>query len=378
MRNDQWFIPSLWPGGSEEIWSPWGRRHGERFVAIPSRADAQQLVPWRWSSAIAASQRVSDDRSRYSRIRDAGGVAALLGVAVASSSHRLGVRADISIVDHLSSELGLPGSTFGTFMFGPARANRKPVIQLHDRRGRTQAWVKVGTNDLTRTLLGREIDVLEDFARRTLTFRVPAVMGRGTFGTSEWAALEPMTVEHRVAPDLDTFDNLAMSIEETAPRWSGPSEDSPLVDRLRVEATGLEFASSAVERLVARHRLIELAGAHGDLVPWNMLSGDADHAVWDWERYEATAPVGFDRIHRRVQVAVQQLGRTLEAAVADVETDLDSKHEPATTSWSALVDWYLAVMLCRYQRDAQRHANPRLVGRINDLARVLADRGARS
>lgn len=376
MTHDHWFIPALWPDGTERPWVPWRPRTGARYVAIPSRTNVQQLIPWRWTSAVAAAQRVSDDRSRFSRLRDAGGVAALLGVAALSSRRRLGVSADRSIVDHVTASLGLASPTYGTFLFGPARANRKPVIQIHDRRGRTLVWVKVATSELTKELLTAEVDVLGRLGERPLGFRIPSVLGRGSFGDADWAALEPMTVERRTRPSLETFDRIASSIESTAPQWSGATADSPLVARLRHEANGLEHAPGILERLIARRPSIELAAAHGDLVPWNMLSGAPDTAVWDWERYVTTAPVGFDRIHRRVQVAVQQGGLALEDAVARAESDLRSSDDASVEAWAAHVDWYLAVMLCRYERDARRHANPRLVGRIEDLARVLNDRGA--
>lgn len=304
----------------------------------------------------------------------------MLALAVLAPVRRLGVVGDGSMVEHVSAELDLAPPTFGTYLFGPARANRKPVIQIHDRRGRTHVWVKVATSELTRDLLDREVGVLDRLARSAdgLGFRVPAVVGRGTFNDTEWAALEPMSVERRQPSDLASFDRLALSIQATAEPWTGATADSPLVSRLREQADGLDHAPAILERLVEARPTIELAAAHGDLVPWNMLTGDPQPAVWDWERYETAAPVGFDRIHRRVQVAVQQGGRPLERAVADATADLAARDDVPASSWDADVDWYLAVMLCRYERDARRHANPRLAGRIEDLARVLTARGAQS
>lgn len=378
MTEEPWFVPALWVGGITKSWSPIERRIGDRYLAVPSRTDVRQLLPWRWSSAVAAGQRRSDDRGRNSSLRDIGRVAALLTVGATTRSRRVAVEADASIVDHVAAELGLPKGSHGLFLFGPERANRKPVLQLHDHLGRTRAWVKVGTSDLTRRLLNHEVEVLSRLGAASFGFRVPRVEASGTFGSSTWAALEPMTVGRRRRPHMRAFDDLALAIERTAPRWSGPAEESPMVARLRDESIGLEHASIALERLVGRGREVTLAAAHGDLVPWNLLSGSPQPAVWDWERYERTAPVGFDRIHRRIQVAVQRSGHSLERAVSDTHHEMRGHGDLPADRWADHIDWYLVVMLCRYERDAQRHPNPRLVARIADLARVLNERGTRS
>ena len=374
-----WFVEDLWLGGDVDGW--WSRSSAgtslERFVAIPGGSSIQQLLPWRPSSIVAATNRVSDDRSRFSAIRDASGVAALLIASPFTSGRRFGVRCDRSFTSHVAEQLGVDRPTFGSVLFGPARANRKPVVQLHDRRGRPIAWVKVGTTDLTRKLLDQEIRTLTKFVAGNPKIKVPAVLAVGQYGEAQWAALEPMSVAHRVRPTAALVDDVAMSIERTSTRWEGRVDESSLLIRLRSAADGLTSAAGAIERLAVRHghRPLVLTAAHGDLVPWNMLSGRPKPAVWDWERYDVAAPAGFDRIHNRVQVAVQKQSVPLTHAVAHAETELSLHHDLPVESWPVQIDFYLATLLCRYERDAESHPNPRLLGRIRDLAGVLTERG---
>ncbi len=42
---------------------------------------------------------------------------------------------------------------------------------------------------------------------------------------------------------------------------------------------------------------MSLGGWHGDWGPWNMGMGDGVLQLWDWERYDAEVPLGFDGVH---------------------------------------------------------------------------------
>jgi hypothetical protein len=116
-----------------------------------------------------------------------------------------------------------------------------------------------------------------------------------------------------------------------------------------------------------------LGGSHGDFTPWNTLSGTPEPAVWDWERYQTAAPLGFDRLHFRVQTGVRrartklpqtlrQVGRELD----DVLPDLDRGQRQAH------FEWYIADLLCRYEHDAD--ADPqRLTEFVTNLTDVLKE-----
>ena len=42
---------------------------------------------------------------------------------------------------------------------------------------------------------------------------------------------------------------------------------------------------------------VGLGGWHGDWGPWNMGMDDGVLQLWDWERYDADVPIGFDALH---------------------------------------------------------------------------------
>ena len=59
-----------------------------------------------------------------------------------------------------------------------------------------------------------------------------------------------------------------------------------------------------VDDIECRHgdELVRMGGWHGDWGHWNMGMGDGVLQVWDWERYDATVPMGFDALHFAAQV----------------------------------------------------------------------------
>ena len=46
---------------------------------------------------------------------------------------------------------------------------------------------------------------------------------------------------------------------------------------------------------------LELGGWHGDWGHWNMGMANGVLQVWDWERFDAEVPVGFDALHFAAQ-----------------------------------------------------------------------------
>ncbi len=364
----------LWSDAEFGGWRPDDGSTQERFVATPSSVDIRQLLPWRASSVIASWRRESDDRSRRSRWRHSLGAAGLLSVGAMSRSRRVGIARRSSLVAQVAASLGVPMAT-GIVLCGPPRANQKPVIQLHDERGRAIAFVKVAWNDLTHRLLAAEEQSLIRLnGIPDKGFLVPPVLARGVFGTATWLAIGPVTVDHRGRPDLGQVDALASAVERTGNHWDGRTGESSYIARLIDESKGLAAGEPAVARLVERwgDRPITLAGAHGDFVPWNMLSGAPQPAVWDWERYDSAVPVGFDRLHYRAQVGLHRKQQPLDVAIGAIERDLDRiLSDLAPPQRRAHLEWYVADLLCRYERDAGDEPTPRLFGMITNLTEIL-------
>ena len=369
-------IPSvLWPGAELGDWSRDADGASQaRFVASPSASDIRQLIPWRPSSVRAAGARTSDDRPRGRRLRDSLGATALMTVGAMRRSHRVGVTGGSSLVDAVASTLGERGLR-GIVMCGPARANQKPVVQLHDRFGRTVAFVKVAWNDLTRQLLDVEAGALDRLASiPDRPFQVPQVLARGRFGDATWIALARVSVGRRGGPVLATADRLAVEIEQTAERWDGTAEASQFVQRVANGAGGLTLTEPAVEMLCERWngQRMTLAAAHGDFVPWNILSGTPRPAVWDWERYDPAVPVGFDRLHYRVQIGLHRrhepIGGTIGAVARDLEHVL-----PELSRWQRRqhLEWYVVDLLGRYERDGVERHGQRWIGLVQQLSDAL-------
>ncbi len=358
---------ALWTDGEFGGWGS-GR---ERYIAMPDRDDVRQLLPWRWSTLRATASRSSDDRPLAKQVRDVVGVAGLFTVGALQGSRRVGVGASESLVDHIATQLGVERAR-GLVLCGPARSNQKPVIQLHDRWGRTIAFVKVAWNDLTQRLVVDERAALEHLASAD-GFTTPEILGHGRYGSSSWLAIAPVGVERRADATTESIDRLAMAIERTGRGWTGDAARSSFVASLGERAVGLPHAEPIVDGLTERDRGTELteAGAHGDFVPWNIRSGSPVPAVWDWERYRSFCPTGYDRFHHRLQVALHrdnrpfpEVLRELADGVDDILGDLPADQR------GRHYDWYLTDLLTRYERDVTDHPAPllpELVGHLHDF-----------
>ena len=103
--------------------------------------------------------------------------------------HRRG--SDVATGDvrtHLSAELGTPVDV--ALYIGPARAVRKPLLQVLDGRGNTVAFAKLGVDDFTRALVLHEAAALEELHRCAPRWVVPPpVLRRGSWHGHELLVL---------------------------------------------------------------------------------------------------------------------------------------------------------------------------------------------
>ncbi|MDW3214188.1 MAG: hypothetical protein R8G01_09345 [Ilumatobacteraceae bacterium] len=369
-------VAVLWP---DEVGQPTGSgpTRSQRLVALPDSARPRQLHPWHWASIRATASRRSDDRPRSRIWRDTAGLAGLLSIGALASRRRLQVRDDDSLVAHIAEVLGL-GEPLATVLCGPERANQKPVVQLYDRRGKTLMYVKVAWSDLTRRLLRSELHALTHLARTsTRGFAVPEVVATGDFGAATWLALTPVSTLHHRPPTLDAHDELARLIQATGVTSADSTEKSKFVELLRRETMSLRLTGPAVAQLTAQHadRALKCGASHGDFVPWNILSGAPEAAVWDWERYRLEAPAGFDRFHFRVQTGMHRRQQALPDVLSDVRTNLDEiVPELDPIDRHVHFDWYVADLLGRYERDGGAHPSAQLATWTNMLHQALQTR----
>lgn len=331
-----------------------------RHVAAPDAERMNQLVPRHVAGVIAAAGRPSDDRSAVRRARDAAGTLALIGESSFRHTRRASVAPAIDeIVGSVSSLL--PGRVAAvTVLSGPPRPNRKPVLQLLDRVGRPMAFVKVGTNELTAPLIDHEAAVLATLADSLpTTVAVPRVIAHRSEHARSWLALSPVSVPggtiRRVTDRIDRTDSVARAIEAVGgivPRRLGASA---FVERLRAAADGDADVAALADSLVARHGDTEvgLGAWHGDFVPWNIRTGRGATAVWDWERFETGVPGGLDRLHLRLQVAIQRRGVNLTTALDRLRHGLDTTlPDMPPAARAATFDTYIAALAARYLHDS--------------------------
>ncbi|WP_336921899.1 hypothetical protein [Aquipuribacter sp. SD81] len=263
---------------------------------------------------------------------------------------------------------------------GAPRANAKPVLALHNRRGEVVLWAKTSTNDLTAGLVRHEHHVLSALATRPpASFEAPATLGLLDLATGPALLMRPLvSASSRPAPaDTVPADVVAVVAElatragvvaMTAGRWSPLGPDAPR------EATAL------LHLWHSRHRGPVPVGAwHGDFGPWNMRRTASRAQVWDWERAETGAPLGVDAVHYGSHVVLrgQDVRASLEhlraVAVPAVERVLRAAGAPDTTA-DAVVDAYLLLVHRRFASEGAAEGTGAVLALAAHYAEVLRAR----
>ncbi len=275
-----------------------------------------------------------------------------------------------SLRQHLGDVLGEPVDF--SLGLGTARANRKPVLQVFDRRGRSLAFVKFGGTSVTDALVQAEAVALERLAAAGLPRRleVPALLHVGQWGGSWLVVMTALRTVLWQRPsrqfDLPADDTALLHGAfgedsrplEAMPLWNAmvsaqcSLSPSPVRDRLE-EALALLRASA--------DRPLAMGAWHGDFTPWNISRRRGRLQVWDWERFETGVPPGLDRCHyavnavcRRDGVSLDSVRRGLDLVRPSTDRLVDAQLIEAT---------YLAAITSRY-----------LVGSESELGDLIADR----
>lgn len=409
----------LWPA---PLRAGLGRAHGSvvsEFVLVPDAKRPRLLVPARHRRAAAAAiRRYAEPGSARQRL-----ILRMLSLALASGlggvvmRHRFRVCAgdtpdapDTGDAGRSTpgeprepTETAEPAETIETYLrgvlradlavslaIGPARANRKPVLQLLTPAGETIGFAKLGVNTLTRSLARAERESLRTLAAaspRHLT--IPAVLHHGQWNGLEVLVLSPLPVwERRAAPDPGRLAAAMLEIAEVGGVTTGQLRDSPYWISLghRLAALADDDSARSLRRAYTRiaeragDRVLRYGGWHGDWTPWNMATLRDTLLVWDWERFTTGVPLGFDAVHFAFQGAVVRQGADPLAAVTEtVERAAEllapfgvtaAADAPAARLTALL---YLIDIATRYLGDEQAEAGARL-GRLGQwLLPVLVD-----
>ncbi len=382
----------LWPSPASITTSRGGDRTVAQYLPVPSTADPRLLLParpWRAAAAAVRHQPAASTKARVRRELAALGLAAGLGELV--PRHRIRVHADhpvetieVFFARHWDRPIVL------SIHLGKPRANRKPVVGILSPAGAALGFAKIGVNELTRSLVRTEANALAVVARanpRQLT--AARVLLQERWNTLDVVATSLLPVwEGRRPVPVESLRRATQEVHGLVPTGELTVSDWLAASGLRDRLAGLPESPAsagvrgAVGTLVDRAGGVRLAcGAwHGDWTPWNMAFVGGRLLVWDWERFSAPAPVGFDALHHRLQGALVSQRRPPRQAVRELggqAYQLLAPYDVGPAVVPVMVVAYLVELAGRYLHDGQEAAGARL-GRVGDwLVPMLAQLAGR-
>lgn len=374
-------LSELFPGATVEPATGRPARDDRFFAFAPSVNRPRLLVPTTPRGAAAAALRTYG--GRMTRTAQLSYSAAASGLAVAGTAPlraRLAVRTRdghrvMGIDDHLSDVVHRPVAV--AFHLTPARANRKPIVQLLAHREKHPiGFAKVGVNELTARLVQREAVALQAVATRPVgRMVVPSVLGHGEFAGFDVLTLAALpTWQAGRTPSLTEAVGAAAEISALRPMTRQPLASSEYWQRIRSQIARFSSDDRGRQLAACIERVTEVVGStevaftasHGDFTPWNMwATTDNKLLVWDWERYEAATPAGLDLLHFwlndqfvRSDRSGSGLGERLISRANEILAPLSDVDDPQLAA--AL---YLVHLGVRYEVDRQADAGA-VLGRI--------------
>ena len=344
---------------------------GSDFTLVPWSRRAPLLVPPGRRAAAAAVRHYSGARSAASRLCvNALSVALAGGLtnAVLRGRVRVQAPAGVETIEAYLTDLMMREIRVGMYL-GPARANRKPVLQLLTRSGETVGFAKIGVSPLTSRLVRAERDALTLLSQADLaSITIPQVLHYGVWHGLDVLVLSALPTWERRRPV--TPATLAAAMRELAAVGGLRREtlaESGYLERLR---GNLATADQGTEQAVLMQALDSLALSadatmlgfgswHGDWAPWNMAYTGRGLMVWDWERFTSGVPEGFDALHFWLQTELKMRHRDSRDAAARVIQDAPRVLSPfgidaAAARVTAVL--YLADLATRYLVDRQAEA----------------------
>lgn len=354
----------LWPGMGS---SP--RDRG--MTVVPNVRAPRLLVPMRPRRAAArAVRRYTAQQGTRER---AGGIA--LGLLVRAGWCDRLPRANArvpgaeTIDDHLSEVLETPVVT--ALALTRERPNRKPVLFVFDSAGRLVAFAKVGVSPLAARLVDAEAAALRRLgaaAPTALTY--PQVRGHG-----RWRGLPVLVTAPLALGRAPRSDDARLADAMAAVSAIDAGSTGSYLEALRARAVEVGAASGAwrdlFEATAAVRDLapIEVGSWHGDWTAWNCARRGAQIAVWDWERFTAPAPVGFDMLHFVLNGEVKgrrdRFGPAAAELVAEAPRLLSRWRLSADAARTTALLYILDIAL-RYVADDLRSTDPG--GRVEQWA----------
>ncbi|WP_309106932.1 hypothetical protein [Arthrobacter sp.] len=378
-------LSDLWPGSAGRVISarsPYGPTtevaNGEGFWVVPHARAPRILIPagsaraassalHRYSAAISLSETVQ--RLVLASALGLGAGRALLPDRVQLDTAELGrlqpgEAGEGSILGYLEGVLGEPVSV--SLSIGPARANRKPVLQVFDSKGRSLAFVKVGDTATASSHVSREAENLALLSTKDFsTLELPAVISFGSWRSMAVLVMSALnTVPAARGPRFAGLRERALlELNEAFPYGESPLGQTPLWVGLRTQYLQLTDDSvrrrfgECLDRLVTAFpdQMLRVGAWHGDFTPWNMARRRGRLQLWDWERFDEGVPVGLDQLHYPLNLHLRRAGTTLAAILDGLELGAPGFRTPhrQTRGTHAVLGAYLAAISLRYLLGAQ-------------------------
>ncbi|NNE96461.1 MAG: phosphotransferase [Acidimicrobiales bacterium] len=314
------------------------------MLARPDADDARLLFPLSTRHAtVGALRRGHDDRTVKARALSAAGRAAGRAGVV---SRLGGERIEMPLTRAVRSVQGLLGDPELTVSIGagPPRRNRKPVLMLIRADGEVAGFAKVGWSPFTEDLVRNEFHILTRLdGNLPSPILSPAplelidldgvvVAVTSAFASTEWKGPRALLPE-QIDGIARSVGNREVPVAELA--WLRTPDIGERTD----EAQSRLAEAVALVRARFSDEVVEVGIWHGDLNPWNLVSGPSGVGVIDWEFGGFDRPVGQDRRHLRFEsirrkavsdstdvvarfVALEQLGPSTDVELAIYLADL--------------------------------------------------------
>ena len=370
------YLPELasliWPAPAEAALRRGGRAG---YVVVPSAARPRLLVPAGAARAAAgAIQHSTEAVGAKARLRRRVLAAAFrTGLGGLALRDRLLVdNATTGLDAYLAGVLGRPALL--SLHIGPARANRKPVVQLLGARGEPLGFAKLGVDPLTRALVDAEAAALGRLAGLELgPVRVADVLHHGEWNGHALLVQSALPVRRPraagpAAAGAERAAMLAVAGCLGIQRQGYAGSDHAVRLTAEVDALGERPEAPrlrAILSAIAGHDPALAYGCwHGDWNGGNSAAlADGRVLVWDWERFASGVPVGYDALHLELQAAVTRAGvppiEAARALLAGAARTLAGFDQPADAADLVAV-LYLVELAARYLRDRQAEAGARL------------------
>jgi hypothetical protein len=363
----------LWPDAG-------GQGDDGAAVAVLTHQDGSELVLPLDNNAVAAAPliRITGASTRWDRARRrlvwagvrTGAVRPLLRPRTTVPLRR-DDRSALSLHEYLETALSERNLSISV-SFGPMRTNQKPVVRVMRRDGDTVAFAKVGWTDLTAELVRHEARFLAETSKSPIPgVRTPQLLHVGEWRGSQVAVFSPELASRGPRMTPEVFRAVSDYVTPESPAVT--SDPVPSYDAETLAPPWSEVVAEACVEWVRRWGgvALEVGRWHGDWTPWNTGGTSSSPVIlWDWERTEPNAPVGFDPLNYSLQPTLvrrrENMGHAIEAAGADMDAIGVPKGHQAPIIW-----WYTLEVIARHARVDNQSPPRQTLQRLGDLLRDL-------